>query len=191
MKMMLGKFLNKTFPKDDCMEWTGALYKSGYAQFWHEGKKQRGHRVVYRLKNGPIAEGLVIRHSCDNRKCINPKHLLIGTQKENMQDAKERRRFRNQKKTECKHGHAFSSQNTSYDKKGKRVCKTCARLYMRKRNGYNGFRKSKTDSSQFPGVSFEARQNKWSARIKIDGKLKRLGMFKTEIEAINKIKEKK
>jgi hypothetical protein len=60
---------------------------------------------------------------------------------------------------------------------------------MREKNDYNGFRKSKTDSSQFPGVSFESRQNKWSVRIKINGKYKRFGMFKTESEAIARAKE--
>jgi len=185
---MLAKFLNRTILNNGCMEWVGALYKSGYAQFWFDGKKQRGHRVIYRLKNGPFAEGLVIRHSCDNKKCINPKHLLIGTQKDNMLDARKRNRFHNQNKISCSKGHKYTLENTRTIK-GKRYCRTCARLLMREKNGYNGFRKSKTDSSQFPGVSFESRQRKWSARIKIDGKYKRLGMFKTEDEAIKRIKD--
>lgn len=186
---MLAKFLNRTVLKNGCLEWVGALYKSGYAQFWFEGKKQRGNRVVYRLTNGPIADGMVVRHYCDNKKCINPKHLLIGTQKDNMLDAKERKRFHNQKKTNCPNGHIYSIENTAIDKYGKRSCKTCCKLWMREKNGYNGFRKSKTDASQFPGVSYESRQKKWSARIKIDGKYKRLGMFTTEREAIDRVKE--
>jgi hypothetical protein len=49
-------------------------------------------RVMYEEKHGKIAEGLVIRHKCDNRKCVNPDHLEVGTQIENLNDAYERKR---------------------------------------------------------------------------------------------------
>jgi hypothetical protein len=53
---MLDKFLSRTIVTGlGCLEWVGALYKSGYPQFWYEGKKQRGNRVIYKLKYGALS----------------------------------------------------------------------------------------------------------------------------------------
>ncbi len=181
---MLSKFLKKTVQKPNgCLEWTGCFYKSGYPQFWFEGKKQRGNRVIYKLLHGEIDKTKVVRHSCDNTKCINPDHLQIGTQKENMMDAKSRKRFAAQKKTHCKHGHEFNKENTRIDPLGKRVCRTCARLTMRRLNGYNGFRKKKSHSSQCHGVYYDKQRNRWIVRFAINGKTKQFGSFLTEDEA--------
>jgi hypothetical protein len=47
---------------------------------------ERTHRIMYMAFNGDIAEGLVVRHRCDNTRCCNPKHLHLGTQKDNVHD---------------------------------------------------------------------------------------------------------
>ena len=67
---------------DDCMEWE----KCG--QHGYGGKTARAHRVVFFLTNGWWPK--VVRHTCDNKRCVNPVHLLGGTQKENIQDSIER-----------------------------------------------------------------------------------------------------
>ena len=51
------------------------------------------HRLAYEAANGPIPEGFDVRHSCDNPPCSNPRHLSLGTRRENMQDAKDRGRL--------------------------------------------------------------------------------------------------
>lgn len=67
----------------------------GYAYKYINGKRHRWHRMIYCMKVGYTIEsikGLVVRHTCDNARCINPEHLIIGTHADNMRDAVERNR---------------------------------------------------------------------------------------------------
>lgn len=74
-----------------CWPWNAALNNNGYGVFaWSE--ERLAHRAAYRLFSGPIEPGAVIRHTCDNPRCVNPKHLLQGTHADNMADAVERDR---------------------------------------------------------------------------------------------------
>ena len=63
---------------------------SGYPTLHRQGKTQLAHRYIYQMFKGEIPSGLVIRHTCDNKKCINPDHLILGTYRENTQDYMER-----------------------------------------------------------------------------------------------------
>lgn len=74
---------------NQCWPWKGRANPAGYGRF--EGSM--AHRMAYELINGPIPEDLIVRHRCDNPPCCNPKHLLLGTQLDNMGDAVERKRI--------------------------------------------------------------------------------------------------
>lgn len=88
--------LHSTIPQDKtlCWEWQATLDSHGYGRFGRS-PRELAHRVSYRTFVGPIPDGLCVCHTCDNRKCINPMHLWLGTQIDNNRDKVEKGRHRN------------------------------------------------------------------------------------------------
>lgn len=78
----------------ECLLWTGTPGSRGYGRVRVGGRWQRTHRTVFMLAHGPIPPGLVVRHSCDRPACVNPSHLGLGTQRDNVRDMHERGRAR-------------------------------------------------------------------------------------------------
>jgi hypothetical protein len=75
----------------ECWNWSRPGNK-GYGRFTLDGRRLMAHRVAYELLVGPVPEGMLLLHSCDNRACCNPAHMRPGTNAENMRDMVERGR---------------------------------------------------------------------------------------------------
>lgn len=87
---------------DVCWPWLGAKLDAGYGLFNYRNKTALAHRLAYEFTHGEgSAKGFKIRHSCDNPSCCNPKHLIKGSQQDNMNDKIARGRDRNLKGNEC------------------------------------------------------------------------------------------
>lgn len=120
--------VNKT--PGGCWEWLGSLSRDGYGVLWLKQAKQVGfaaHRIGWTLSRGPIPVGATVDHLCRNPKCVNPDHLEITTNKENILRGASPTAI-NAKKTHCKHGHEFTPENTRFwqhEKHLSRQCRTC------------------------------------------------------------------
>jgi hypothetical protein len=75
---------------DECWPWLAGTNGDGYGQIRSDAPESRhvlAHRVVYELAHGPLADGVLVRHTCDFGLCCNPKHLVIGDKASNADDA--------------------------------------------------------------------------------------------------------
>jgi len=77
---------------DDCILWTRATNGRGYGQVRRSGRLIGAHRVAYEDAYGPIPAGESVLHRCDQSLCVNPAHLFLGSQDDNMADRNAKRR---------------------------------------------------------------------------------------------------
>lgn len=127
---------------DECWPWTAGRTAAGYGQLGDsDGTKRYAHRAVYELTLGPIPDGAQLDHTCHNadpacaggstclhRRCVNPAHLEVVTQQENIARGRG-----HGSETHCPAGHPYDEANTYRPARGGRLCRACARDRDRQR----------------------------------------------------------
>lgn len=123
-------------PRTGCHLWTGGVNQDGYGLLERGGKSMMAHRWYWIQFRGPIPEGMQLDHLCRNHRCVNPDHLEIVTNRENVMRG-ESPHVVLSRLNHCKRGHEFTSENTIQKSGGGRQCRTCQyearRRYERRR----------------------------------------------------------
>ena len=122
------RFWEKVQATGFCWEWAAAK-TSGYGVCWNGSKIYRAHRWAYEHLVGPIPAGMYVDHLCRNRSCVNPDHMELVTNAENIRRGQAGRLTgaKNRAKTECPQGHPYNADNTYVNPQGERSCRECAR----------------------------------------------------------------
>ncbi len=110
---------------EQCWRWMGHANRQGYGRMYAYSRQYFAHRFSYRIHNDGN-EPPVVRHTCDNPICVNPAHLLGGTQADNNRDTAERKRGTGGW-THCRKGHPFDEENTRRGANNQRYCRACNR----------------------------------------------------------------
>lgn len=140
MVSLAERFMSKVAFTDTCWLWMGAYgmtargMERGHIHL--DGRHIIASRVAWMLRYGEIPERMNVLHRCDVSLCVNPAHLFLGTQTDNMRDAAAKGRIvsRNGERTHCVNGHPFEGGNLILRKTGGRRCRECKNI--RQRKGY-------------------------------------------------------
>ena len=115
-------------PDNGCWVWKGSLANKGYGRLYHNGENVFAHRFSWRLYNGPINNDLCVLHRCDNRACVNPDHLFLGTDADNCRDRHQKGRTVNVRGE--RHGRRkLTEQQVKAIRRSKKPGVQLARLY--------------------------------------------------------------
>lgn len=113
-----------------CREYQGARTAKGYGRrYIGQHRYQYLHRWVWEQINGPIPEGMLVLHRCDNPPCFLYEHLFLGTVQDNSIDMMSKGRGKGQfgSKDSCPQGHPYDDENTAINSRGHKVCRICRR----------------------------------------------------------------
>jgi hypothetical protein len=125
----MNKYLEQRINKMPyCWAWTGAVGRDGYGRAYYNNSSFLAHRAVFTEVNGVIPQGMTLDHLCRNKICVNPKHLEITSQRENILRGNGKASI-NAKKSYCNRGHEFTPENTYFYVGARggnwRMCRAC------------------------------------------------------------------
>ncbi len=118
-------------PWSGCWLWNKGVNNTGYGTTCVEGKWKLSHRLSWEFHYGDIPVGMSVLHKCDVRSCVNPLHLFLGTQSDNVRDRQEKGRIYRQPSQSCINGHSAIAENVYYTD-GHRYCLLCKRESRRR-----------------------------------------------------------
>lgn len=126
------RFWNKVdmFAADGCWVWQNSIDTSNYGLFRFRKRIWKAHRLAWTWLVGEIPANRQVHHHCFNTRCVNPDHLEVVTQTENLiVHGKTNFGYKNARKTHCPQGHEYNAENTyrSPSQPGRRRCLTCTR----------------------------------------------------------------
>lgn len=87
-------FLPGSPPEEGCWFWKEDSVNNWYGTVWFAGRYRPTHQFSYIVHHGPIPRGMFVIHTCDNKGCVHPNHLKLGTRRQNTDEAMERDRYR-------------------------------------------------------------------------------------------------
>jgi hypothetical protein len=126
----------------ECWEWKTGFFDTGYGAFYLEGQNRGAHRVSLEIALGrKLKKDEQACHTCDNLKCVNPNHLFVGTQSDNMKDMANKKRGKNQfsGRDACSNGHKYveGSFRITIRKNGTKetICRECEKARGEKYRG--------------------------------------------------------
>lgn len=119
------RFWAKVDKGPTCWNWTAYRQRDGYGQI----KSKLAHRISYAMCVGPIPEGKQLHHTCKNKGCVNPGHLVPVTDATHPGNIADVRRSQ----THCKRGHEFTPENTMSYQAGHRKCRACHNQIFQKK----------------------------------------------------------
>ena len=141
------RFMSKVIKTNDCWLWNAGKNYKDYGNFSVTingcSKTYRAHRFIYEYFNGTIPKSMLVCHTCDTPRCVNPDHLWLGTVSDNAVDSVNKKRHGMTKKTHCPKGHEYTPDNT-YTRANRasraRECRKCRKIksqkYEEKRKRY-------------------------------------------------------
>lgn len=152
----LDRFWKKVDKTEECWKWLASIKSEDYpyGQFRFSGKNQGAHRVAYAIANGSIPEGMDIFHVCQNRWCVNPKHLEAMSRLSRLDKVEGWQARENAKKTHCPKGHPLVKGNldeTMLKNHGWRQCLTCQNEKIQRYN----------DPEYYKNPELRAKQKSW------------------------------
>lgn len=142
-----------------CWRWLGKL-KDGYGRLAVDGSTERAHRASWRIHHGEVASDICVLHRCDNRACVRPDHLFLGTRADNIADCISKGRFHDG------HGELVRGERNPH---AKLTARQAAEIRMRYRAGEAAVELAAQYGVHRSSVLRIARGGEWGAELQHDG----------------------